>query len=390
MNSTRLVRVLAGAVALASAFGCSSGSGDAPASGGQGGGSGNGGAAGSGGSSGGNGGTSGASGDGGTSGAAGNGGTSGASGNGGTSGAAGNGGTSGASGTNGASGGTSGASGAGGTSGSTGSGTSFDGTRIRARITARQVGPGGENHVCVVLELPNPDQVWIGNITAMLTGGSHHLIVDRRPAGTSTQPEPQVCAPTMGGNDSRLVIAQQAQTTVALPSGVAFKMEARQPLFLQLHYFNAGNDVRDISGEVEFVLANTTGGAPIEAKSLFTGTLSIDLAPMSPGASEGFFVPRPESGTRHVFALTSHTHKLGVKATIERVASATSPVTTPIHESLDWSEPPLTQFSPPLLFSGTDGLRLKCNYNNTTTQRVGFGTGVDQEMCFMWVYYYDR
>ena len=380
MKPTLLLRALAGVLALTSALACSSGS-DAPASGGQGG---QGAQSGQGGQSGqsGNAGNGGALGSGGSS----PGGSGGTLGSGGTSGASGSGGSAGSTG----SGGTSGSLGSGGTSGSTGSGTSFDGTRIRARITARQVAPGGENHVCVVLDLPNPEQVWIGQIRATLTGGSHHLIVDRRPAGTTTQPEPQVCPPTMGGNDSRLIIAQQAETNVALPSGVAFRMEARQPLFLQLHYFNSGNDVRDISGEVEFVLASSNAGVPIEAKSLFTGTLSIDLAPMSQGMSEGFFIPRPESGTRHVFALTSHTHKLGVRATIERVAAATSPPATPIHESLDWSEPPLSQFTPPLTFTGTDGLRLKCNYNNTTSARVGFGTGVDQEMCFMWVYYFDR
>jgi len=267
---------------------------------------------------------------------------------------------------------------------------SFDGTRIKARITALQVPAGGENHVCVTLELPNTDRVWAGQINATLTGGSHHLIVDRRAPGTAVQPNPQVCAPTMGGQDSRLIIAQQKQTSVTLPQGVAFPIEGKQGLFLQLHYFNSGNAVRDITGEVEFVLANTSAGAPIEAKSIFTGTLSINLQPQSLGSSEGYFLMRPATGTRHVFALTSHTHKLGVRATIERVASAASPATTPIHESLDWSEPPLTQFSPPLDFNGTDGLRLKCNYNNTTNQPVGFGTGVDQEMCFMWVYYYDR
>jgi hypothetical protein len=304
----------------------------------------------------------------------------------GASGAAGSGGTAGAAGT----GGVSGAAGSGGTAGAGGSGTSFDGTRIRARITAERVPGGGEQHVCVTLELPNPSQAWIGTINATLSGGSHHLIVDRRPAGTALQTQPQACPPTMGGMDSRLIIAQQAQTSVALPAGVAFLMAARQPLFLQLHYFNSSNEVRDITGEVEFVLANTSSGAPIEAKSIFTGSLSINLPPMSPGNSEAFFNPRPQTGTRHVFALTSHTHKLGVRATIERVPAATSPASTPIHESLNWSEPPLSQFSPPLQFNGSDGLRLKCNYNNTTNAAVGFGTGVDQEMCFMWVYYFDR
>jgi hypothetical protein len=65
---------------------------------------------------------------------------------------------------------------------------SFDGTRIKARITALQVAPGGENHVCVTLELPNPNPVWVGQINATLSGGSHHMIVDRRPAGTPVQP----------------------------------------------------------------------------------------------------------------------------------------------------------------------------------------------------------
>jgi hypothetical protein len=384
MKLTRSLGVCTGVVALACFAGCSSGSDSEPANGGQ---AGSAGATGTGGtSSAGSGGASGSTGSGGASGSTGSGGASGSTGSGGASGSTGSGGASGSTG----SAGVAGASGSGGTAGAGGSGTSFDGTRIRARITAQQIPPGGENHVCVVVELPNPEIAWIGNINATLSGGSHHLIVDRRPAGATLQPNPQVCAPTTGGNDSRLIIAQQAQTTVALPSGVAFKMEARQPLFLQLHYFNPSNDVRDITGEVEFVLANTSAGAPIEAKSIFTGTLSIDLAPMSLGSSEGFFQLRPASGTRHVFALTSHTHKLGVRSTIERVASATSPATTPIHESLHWEEPPLTQFSPPLQFTGTDGLRLKCNYNNTTNARVGFGTGVDQEMCFMWVYYYDR
>jgi len=93
---------------------------------------------------------------------------------------------------------------------------------------------------------------------------------------------------------------------------------------------------------------------------------------------------------RHIFALTSHTHHLGVRSTIERVPSANAPATTPIHESTNWDEPPLTTFDPPLTFSGSDGLRLICNYENTTSQTVTFGTPVDSEMCFMWVYYFDR
>lgn len=54
-----------------------------------------------------------------------------------------------------------------------------------------------------------------------------------------------------------------------------------------------------------------------------------------------------------------------------------------------WSEPPLTVFDKPLVFDGKDGLRLTCHYMNTTDRDVHFGTGVADEMCFMWLYYYE-
>jgi hypothetical protein len=267
---------------------------------------------------------------------------------------------------------------------------SFDGSRIQAQIIARSVSPGAEEHVCVTVELPNQNAVWIDRVHATLTGGSHHLIVDRQPQGTGLQLEPQPCFPTMASDATRLMIAQQADTSFTLPSGAAFSLEPRQLLFMQLHYFNSGSAVRDITGTVELTLADPSGPTPIEAQSLFTGSLDINLLPNSPGQAQAFIVPRADTGTRHIFALTSHTHKLGVLSTIERVQSWTAPPTTPIHESRSWDEPPLSTFDPTLDFDGSDGLRLICNYENTTSQTVTFGTPVDKEMCFMWVYYFDR
>jgi Copper type II ascorbate-dependent monooxygenase, C-terminal domain len=78
-----------------------------------------------------------------------------------------------------------------------------------------------------------------------------------------------------------------------------------------------------------------------------------------------------------------------VHSTIERVANASAPTSKPLHESRDWSEPPLTFFDPPLRFDGSDGLRLTCRYRNETDQAVHFGVEAQDEMCFMWLYYYD-
>jgi hypothetical protein len=243
-----------------------------------------------------------------------------------------------------------------------------------------------------VLELPNTDVAWVSSVHATLTTGSHHLIVDRLADGSAISTIPSSCAPTQASDATRLMIAQQKDTLVTLPYGIAFRLAPHQPLFLQLHYINLSENAEEIEGLVDLALVDPTTKAPIEAKSIFTGSLNINLPPLSPGTASAYVPIKPEgtATSRNVFEITSHTHSLGVDSTIERVASANAPATTPIHESKDWSEPPLTALTPPLVFTGTDGFRLTCKYQNTTDQTVTFGTGFHDEMCFMWVYYYDQ
>jgi Copper type II ascorbate-dependent monooxygenase, C-terminal domain len=266
---------------------------------------------------------------------------------------------------------------------------------LNASIVVHQVPAGGEEHMCVVVELPNAEPVWVNEVHATLSEGSHHLIVDRQAASMALQTKAASCSPTMAGDATRLMIAQQHDSRVTLPSGVAYQLEAHQHIFLQLHFINLSDKPEDIHGNVELVRADTGKGTPKEAHSLFTGSLSFELPPRKMTDVTSFEVPgMPEKGadTRHVFALTSHTHSLGVRAIIERVPDADAPATKPLHESLSWSEPPLTQFSPTLDWSAdaADGLRLTCTYNNDTDHAVHFGTAFHDEMCFMWLYYYDE
>jgi hypothetical protein len=215
------------------------------------------------------------------------------------------------------------------------------------------------------------------------------MIVDRKPAGTPLQTEEASCDPAQGGDWTRLLIAQQPDTVLELPQGSAFRLEPQQPIFLQLHYINLGEMTADVEGSIALELADDSAGTPIEAHSSFVGSTDISIPAGQPGMTE--FFTTPQGSADHpwqVFALTSHMHSLGVDATIERVASANAPDTTPLHESLDWHEPPLTTFDPPLAFSGQDGLRLRCHYQNTTDHDVVYGSRFEDEMCFMWLYYF--
>jgi hypothetical protein len=273
----------------------------------------------------------------------------------------------------------------------TGGGAAPGGAPLRVKITARAIPHLGENHVCVVVPLPNIERGYITSIHASLTNGSHHLIVDRKPVGTPTQAQATVCPPTMGGDSTRLLIAQQRETVLNMPPGTGLPIEPQQPVFLQLHYINLAEQPTDIEGMVEVTLADPKAAPPIEVQSMFTGATDL-LIPMGQAKTAEFFMKPGAAAAKpwHVFAITSHTHSLGIRATIERVGSAAAPTSTPIHESLDWHEPPLTRLEPELIFDGDDGLRLRCQFMNTTDHDVGFGTRFEDEMCFLWLYYYEQ
>ena len=265
-------------------------------------------------------------------------------------------------------------------------GTTQKDGKLSAFIEISDVPSGAEAHRCVVVELPNTEPVWASEFHATLTNGSHHMIVDRRDAKVDLITEAELCSPSTGADTTRLMIAQQHDTQLKLPENVAFKLDAKQRIYLQMHYVNTTDKPLALKGNIELTLL-AKDKTPIEAKSVFTGSTSIMLPAHQAGESK-YFQTLPADPAWNVFAMTSHTHKLGVHSTIERVAAADAPETKPLHESHDRAEPPLSVFEKPLVFDGKDGLRLTCRYMNTTDRDVHFGTGVADEMCFMWVYYF--
>ncbi len=260
---------------------------------------------------------------------------------------------------------------------------------ISRSITVEDIAPGDEDTVCVTHRLSNAAPLRVVEVRGFIDQGSHHMIVDRSRFGDpSTEPRP--CADLQGDDDTRMLIAQQKETVFALPEGTAYTLAPHQYLTLEMHYFNSSRTTLDATGTIELVLADPEARDLAEVTMAFTGNPIIALNPHE-RASVVHYAPMEGSASSpaQVFALTSHTHQLGVRATIERAASKTAAGVL-LHESLDWSEPPLDRFEPPLAFAGGDGLRLTCEYDNSTSRLVTFGTGFDDEMCFMWLYWFRR
>ncbi len=61
-----------------------------------------------------------------------------------------------------------------------------------------------------------------------------------------------------------------------------------------------------------------------------------------------------------------------------------------VTDGTNWANPPLVLPSPALDFpTGQQlGLAFQCTWNNTTSAEVSFGESANDEMCFLWHYYY--
>ncbi|HMI86403.1 MAG TPA: hypothetical protein VK550_20055 [Polyangiaceae bacterium] len=312
-------------------------------------------------------------------------------GTGGTTGGAG-GATGGAAGTTGGTAGTTGGSagttgGAAGSTGGTG-GTGGGGSGMTYDITTGPVmlAPGEERIVCIDKKLPTTTAIDMVKITSDLTLGGHHLVFYKS-AATAEVTTPFTCQTfrDITTGTVPLFIAQKPHTELNFPKGVAYAMPAAQMVRVELHFLNSTAAPLSVTGTVHVTDA-VAGTVTDHANLMFYGNLKINI-PAQSMATVGPTFRKFASAAPKIFGLTGHTHQRGTGVSIE-LASAATGTGTNVYTNTDWAEPPLTIFEPPLLPTAGQGFRYTCTYNNPTNAPVTFGEGVNQEMCFLWAYYY--
>lgn len=252
----------------------------------------------------------------------------------------------------------------------------------RLSIGPVAVPAGSDITRCIELRLGNTEEALVRHIHVSLSAGSHHLIVYRsRATAEATTPTP--CRPLQAIVDGTapIFIAQMPESDLQMPPGVGLTVAANQMIRIEEHFYSP--TAVSAMGTVTLDTSPVTGLT--RADMMFWGTTQINVPARSMGTARFFHNVR--AGSR-VFGLTSHTHQLGVRSTIDLVDRVDAPPGEELHRSDHWEEPPLTRFDPPIDFDGAQGLRLVCNYNNVTSSAVRFGENFNNEMCFLWAYYY--
>ncbi|MET0596020.1 MAG: hypothetical protein ABW133_25185, partial [Polyangiaceae bacterium] len=182
-----------------------------------------------------------------------------------------------------------------------------------------------------------------------------------------------------------LYIAQKAKTELNFPKGVAYAMPAGQMVRVELHFLNTTTAPLDVTGTVHITDA-TAGTITDHANLMFYGNLRINI-PAQSMATVGPTFRKFAAAAPKIFGLTGHTHQRGTSVSIDLATGATG-ASSNVWMNTDWAEPPMTIFDPPIVPTAGQGFRYTCTYNNPTNSPITFGEGVNQEMCFLWAYYY--
>jgi hypothetical protein len=254
------------------------------------------------------------------------------------------------------------------------------------------VAPGTEDVRCVVMRLGNQLPAKIHQIHNELGALSHHYIIYTSPE-TEEQLEPAPCSSIQNlidpSNGLPLMITQKAEELLTLPDGVAFVFEAEQMLRLELHYINASDQPVDAH-----VVSTFTSIAESQfqhaADLLFIGNPDIEIPAGESMTLGPTYIPMyPDFTDAKFFGFTGHQHQWGTNVTVAMAEGELGPDNL-VYDLPDfnWDEPETVYHDPPLSFPAGGGFRFTCDWTNQSNSTVGFGEGVNDEMCFFWAYYY--
>jgi len=258
------------------------------------------------------------------------------------------------------------------------------------------VAPSQESTQCIWMRLSNDTEIKVHQLHNLLGMSSHHLIVYKDDMDATEQPTPVPCQPFAGalnptGKIFPVMITQKHDDALTLPEGVAYTLAPHQMIKIEMHYLNPSDVDAQATATVDFFAAEPTAIRD-EANILFIGTPDISLAPNVMTEVHEFFNPGWASldlSTSKFFAITGHTHKLGLDVTVGIADTPTSAV-TPVYAPATflWSEPETTTHQPEFQVSAAGGFDFSCSYYNNTSATVRFGESANNEMCFFWAYYY--
>jgi hypothetical protein len=245
--------------------------------------------------------------------------------------------------------------------------------------------PGQEKTYCYYTTLGNPEAIGVQRFQSSMTAGSHHLILFTtgepiRPQGTVE--ECGLLANRRGRNPAAIPVwvyaAQEPEAEMPMPAGVGMALDARQPVVVQMHYFNAGGQV--LRPRVTIRIHPHTETGWVQARPFVTYDTTIQVPAYGTGEVRGECV-LPQGAK--FFLMSTHSHRFTTRA---RILDGESIVV----ETTDWDHPTVGRWSSePFYEFRSRYLTYECTYQNPTPRTVETGDSAQtDEMCMAVGYFF--
>lgn len=150
---------------------------------------------------------------------------------------------------------------------------------------------------------------------------------------------------------------------------------------LQVHYVNFGGAVLDSSG---FDVCATSTLRPETATVSWLGTELISIPPQSVAQVTGTCAPT-SAAPIHVLSSTPFMNRYGthLSSTVHHADGSQAPVLDVVFDAnYLWS------YDTPLILQPGESITTMCEYTNSTSNFIGFGTGSSSELCYDFVVAY--
>lgn len=247
--------------------------------------------------------------------------------------------------------------------------------------------PAGASDIYKCVRVTVPEDMYITNIQAEAPLGTHHTVLSIAGSnGTSGPDGEQDCG--VGTLGMVMLYASGVGTSpLDFPQDVGIKVAAGTQIHLNLHLYNAGDEL--LTGESAIWVKSQPTPTPTLAEMVFAGKFLFSIngtpegqTPMPQTVTGGCTVNSPYS----LFAVWPHMHKL---ATHQKVELIRNNATTDLHDKpFNFNEQNYYMQSPIVQVQNGDEIRVTCTFVNPSKNSVTFGDSSDQEMCFSGLYRY--
>jgi hypothetical protein len=260
-----------------------------------------------------------------------------------------------------------------------------------AQIAKYTLKPGGEDNVYIPVTSGNTKDVFYYKRQYRMRPGSHHLIVSEG-GGTN----PFAGGRRLGGSQN-VSRDNPEGTPPAENQGIGIPLKANDPISLNLHHFNGGDEPLLEEAWVNFWYVDPASVTQ-QANELY---LFAPGSSVAPHGSATFSGKKSITAAGRILSMYGHRHASTTRFTAYRTRGGQRAV---IYQDYNWEEPAVFEFNsvaknPPAdpstkaagAFSGDldlkpgDVLEWECEVHNPLNQTLTYGANeaLDSEMCIL-------